>query len=809
MAEGKRLLPVEDGNKQFAFAVVQLLEKESEILGSGSYGTVCKAKCDEIMCAAKKIYPALFQVEPIEPGREHTHPLQRFEIECDLLKNIDHPNIVQYLGIYRDPDTNAPVLLMELMDESLTHFLESSPGDIPYHIQVNLSYDIAQALAFLHSNGIIHRDLSSNNVLLLAGNRAKITDFGMSTLIDTSRAQMTKCPGTPAFMPPEALDDSPVYTKKLDNFSFGVLIVQMLTRRFPKPADRFKVISGINPTDPTLSVRAQVPEVKRREAHINLIDPAHPLLAVALDCLKDHDTKRPTSQELCQTFHSIKLSPHYQGSVQHRKDQTIHMNNKETIIEKLSEKINDLTRENEARTRQLRELNDQLQLNEQVIAQQQQEISRKEREIAHLQQMYQNAHIHYQQAEMSTQQVENSEPITERETMLTLEHESTKQVENSKPTTEGEIKLTLDDIPDTISHVSPAVVEDTVYIKLNEQVIAQQQQEIGRNERETAHLHQMHQIAHIHQQQAEMSTQHHVENSEPTTEGEIKLTLDNSIDIPDKISHVSPAVVGDTVYIKSANKNVILEYDTNKGTWSVIKNHPISSGGFSIVNINDVLTTVGGNGIFTSNKLYCYKPTLKTWAEIFPPMPFRDRSPAVVCTQNHLVVITTETVFLEETIKVAVMNTDTHEWFRLTYKTPLKAPILLFFGLKSPQTASAIISQNGLYVKLQLELLNHAKAYVFSLPDIIEKSMKEVSRDVSESIDYNSFVTPNFSRVFELRKKSFLIFKNKQVIGEMSVPRANCKVAVLPHNKVMLIGYETNNKCSADIFTIRNNYIEL
>ncbi len=124
MAEGKRLLPVEDGNKQFAFAVVQLLEKESEILGSGSYGTVCKAKCDEIMCAAKKIYPALFQVEPIEPGREHTHPLQRFEAECYLLKNIDHPNIVQYLGTYHDPDTNAPVLLMELMDESLTHFLE-------------------------------------------------------------------------------------------------------------------------------------------------------------------------------------------------------------------------------------------------------------------------------------------------------------------------------------------------------------------------------------------------------------------------------------------------------------------------------------------------------------------------------------------------------------------------------------------------------------------------------------------------------------------------------------------------------------
>ena len=540
MAEGKCLLPVEDGKQQFAFSVVQLLEKE--ILGSGSYGTVYKAKCDEIMCAAKIIFSVLFQVEPIEPGREHTHPLRRFEAECDLLKSIQHPRIVQYLGIYRDPDTNASVLLMELMDENLTRFLKSSSGDIPYHIQVNLSYDIAQALAFLHSNEIVHRDLSSNNVLLLAGSRAKITDFGMSKLIDTSRAQMTKCPGTPAFMPPEALDDSPVYTKKIDNFSFGVLIVQMLTRKFPEPTDRFKVINVINPTDPTLSVRAQVPEVKRREAHISLIDPAQPLLLVALDCLKDHDINRPTSQELCQTFHSIKLTPNYHESVQHSKDQTIHMKNQETKIEKLSKEVNNLTRENEARTRQLRELNDQLQLNEQVIAQQQQEMCRKERETAaQLQQMHQIAHICQQQTEMSTQQVENSEPTTEREIELTLKNSI-------------DILYTM-----IIPHVSHKEIE----------------------------------------------------NNELTTEGEVKLTLDKSIDIPRKISHVLPAVVGDTVYIKSANKNVILEYDTNNGTWSVIKNHPISSGGFSIVNINiNVLTTIGGNGILSSNKLYCYKPTL-------------------------------------------------------------------------------------------------------------------------------------------------------------------------------------------------------
>ena len=54
---------------------------------------------------------------------------------------IRHPNIVQYLGLLRDIDTHLPVLLMELMDDSLTHFLESSTQPISYHIQVNISHD--------------------------------------------------------------------------------------------------------------------------------------------------------------------------------------------------------------------------------------------------------------------------------------------------------------------------------------------------------------------------------------------------------------------------------------------------------------------------------------------------------------------------------------------------------------------------------------------------------------------------------------------------------------------------------------------
>ena len=144
---------------------IQLLKYQT--LGIGSYGKVYKAKCDNLLCAAKLIHETLFDPtaqQLIVPQREHRLPVKRFEQECEFLSTIRYPNIVQYLAIYQDPDTGLPALLMELMDDSLTHFLESSPQLIPYHIQINICLDIALALSFLHSNGIIHRDLSSNNV---------------------------------------------------------------------------------------------------------------------------------------------------------------------------------------------------------------------------------------------------------------------------------------------------------------------------------------------------------------------------------------------------------------------------------------------------------------------------------------------------------------------------------------------------------------------------------------------------------------------------------------------------------------------
>ena len=166
----------------FGFKSIELLKNQP--LGTGSYGAVYKVRCDELLCAAKIIHPTLFLDDP---GARNI-PLEKFQQECRLLCAVKHPNIVQYLGTCREPDTGHLVLLMELCHERLTGYLKNSPRTFPYHFQVSLCHDIALALVYLHTNGLIHRDLSSNNILLMKDHRAKITDFGMHVQVHASES---------------------------------------------------------------------------------------------------------------------------------------------------------------------------------------------------------------------------------------------------------------------------------------------------------------------------------------------------------------------------------------------------------------------------------------------------------------------------------------------------------------------------------------------------------------------------------------------------------------------------------------------
>lgn len=307
------------GEDKFRFKSVELFKER--VLGIGAYGKVCEALCDFLPCAAKIMHETLFDPslnKKIESVHEHRLPFSRFKQECELLSVVKHPNIVQYLGMYCDPDLHLPVLLMELMDCSLTQFVDGYKGAVPFHLQVNICLDVALALFYLHSNGLIHRDLSGNNVLMLGSARAKVTDFGMARLVDPQRLSVvtrTVCPGTDVYMPPEALDDPPTYTEKMDCFSLGVIMVQILSQRFPSPTARKKKVKIENPgLLEGVMVDVPVPEVERRQEHIKKINSSHPLLSAMIKCLVNKSADRPSSEQLCKWFSELKRSQAYKES---------------------------------------------------------------------------------------------------------------------------------------------------------------------------------------------------------------------------------------------------------------------------------------------------------------------------------------------------------------------------------------------------------------------------------------------------------------------------------------------------------------
>ena len=115
------------------------------------------------------------------------------------------------------------------MDTSLTSFIENNQSKIAVETKFSILHDVSLGLSYLHGRrpAVIHRDLSSNNVLLSKGHFVtKISDLGTAKMIRAdskqTKSKLTTAPGTLHFMPPEALEeDNPVYGTPVDVFSFG------------------------------------------------------------------------------------------------------------------------------------------------------------------------------------------------------------------------------------------------------------------------------------------------------------------------------------------------------------------------------------------------------------------------------------------------------------------------------------------------------------------------------------------------------------------------------------------------------------
>jgi serine/threonine-protein kinase len=167
---------------------------------------------------------------------------RRFEREARAVAALNHPNIVQVFDFGDTQDTCY--LVMEYIDgKDLTNYLHEHPGPMPLREALPVLRDVASALDYAHTQGVIHRDIKPSNVLLeivtmvqpdQSPFRAILTDFGIAKLITgTGSTTGIGMIGTIDYMAPEQIQSAQTVDSSADIYALGVLAFRMLTGALP------------------------------------------------------------------------------------------------------------------------------------------------------------------------------------------------------------------------------------------------------------------------------------------------------------------------------------------------------------------------------------------------------------------------------------------------------------------------------------------------------------------------------------------------------------------------------------------------
>ena len=198
-----------------------------QVLGEGGWGRV-------VVGSFRGQDVAMKQLHSIISSSDYYRDLLRREIS--LMAKVRHPNLLLFVAAVLDSPSNTPIIITELMDTNLRQAYHNAQLT-DNGVKLSILRDVSAALNYLHlqSNPIIHRDVSSANVLLIAlpNNkwRGKLSDFGSANLVQHAS---TPGPGAAMYTAPEVFKGEQ-QTTKMDVFSFGKLLCEVLSSRLPDP----------------------------------------------------------------------------------------------------------------------------------------------------------------------------------------------------------------------------------------------------------------------------------------------------------------------------------------------------------------------------------------------------------------------------------------------------------------------------------------------------------------------------------------------------------------------------------------------
>ena len=224
-----------------------------ELVGKGGMSSVYRARDDVLeRRVALKILHEHFSGDP--------EYVERFRREARAIARLNHPNIVTVID--RGEFEGRQFIVFEhVPGENLKEIVERE-GPLSVSQALALTHQIARGLSFAHDNGVVHRDVKPQNVLLDETGGAKVTDFGIARSLEPEDGltETGTLLGTSDYIAPEQATGGPV-DERSDQYSLGVLLYELLTGEVPYRAGSFMAVAMRHVRDPVPSVRERRPDV--------------------------------------------------------------------------------------------------------------------------------------------------------------------------------------------------------------------------------------------------------------------------------------------------------------------------------------------------------------------------------------------------------------------------------------------------------------------------------------------------------------------------------------------------------------------